>query len=65
MLLSACGTIPAATVSGKSTDRLCHSWRHLSVSKKDVLTDGTASIMEGNNAARVEWGCKRGYNRAA
>lgn len=47
-----------------AADELCKSWKHQTVSKKDVLTDETATIAEGNNKARPEWGCMLGKNEA-
>jgi uncharacterized protein YceK len=47
-----------------AADELCKSWKHQTVSKKDVLTDGTASGIEGSNKARPEWGCEPGKNEA-
>lgn len=44
-------------------DKLCESWRHQTVGNDDVLTDKTASGIEGNNNARTEWGCQFGRNR--
>ena len=65
-LLSVCCVIIAATVSGCSggsialigTDELCNDWRLISVSKKDRMTEGTASQIEAHNASREVWGCK-------
>lgn len=52
-LLTACanGTAPTA-------DMFCKSWREIDISKADVLTDKTASQIEGNNDARKSVGCK-------
>lgn len=48
-----------------TADELCRSWRYQTVSKNDVLTDGTASTIEGNNESRKEWGCSPTQNKAA
>lgn len=47
-----------------ATEELCRSWRHQSVSKSDVLTQGTAEGIEGNNDARPAWGCELGKDQA-
>lgn len=47
-----------------TADELCRSWRHQTVSKHDVLTEGTAATIEGNNKSRPEWGCEPGQDRA-
>ena len=39
-------------------------WRHLTVSKRDKLTDKTAAEMEASNHSRENWGCKLGENAA-
>jgi hypothetical protein len=57
-LLSGC----SQTVAVIAVEELCQSWRHQSVSKRDKLTDETASQIEGNNKARPAWGCKPGEN---
>lgn len=58
-LLQGCG--PSFVVTA---EELCRSWRHQTVSKADVLTDGTAATIEGNNQSRDEWGCQAGQNKA-
>lgn len=61
-LLSGCAkTLPPAPIAVAD---LCRSWRHQTISKDDRITDATASQIEGNNAARVPWGCKKGANEA-
>lgn len=60
VLLSAC----SQTVAVIAVDELCQSWKHQTVSKKDKLTDDTASQVEGNNKARPAWGCEPGEDRA-
>jgi len=35
------------------------------VSKHDKLTERTASDLEADNDARVNWGCKPGENKAS
>jgi hypothetical protein len=47
-----------------ATDKLCQSWQHKTIKKADKLTDETASKIEGDNKARVEWQCEFGENRA-
>jgi len=61
VLLSGCGS--THVVIAKS--ELCRSWRHQTVSKDDKLTDKTATGIEGNNHARVPWGCAYGKDRAS
>jgi len=34
---------------------VCRSWLPISVSRKDVLTEGTARQIAGNNAASEVW----------
>lgn len=58
-LLQGCGQNFVVTA-----EELCRSWRHQTVSKNDVLTDGTAATIEGNNQSRGEWGCQPGQNKA-
>jgi hypothetical protein len=60
-LLSGCAGKPAEIVDKVA---LCKDWQHKTVSKDDVLTDGTASILEADNKSRVNWGCKWGANTA-
>jgi hypothetical protein len=60
-LLSGCGGMPAVTVQASE---LCKSWRHQTISRHDVLTDGTAAGIEGSNGARLAWGCAYGKNKA-
>jgi hypothetical protein len=47
-----------------TADALCKSWKHQTVSKRDVLTQDTAAGIEGNNKARPEWGCEYGQDQA-
>lgn len=47
-----------------NTENLCKDWRDIYISKKDVLTEETASQIEGNNKARPAWGCQYGQDRA-
>jgi hypothetical protein len=42
---------------------MCQSWKRQTISKNDKLTDLTASGIEGNNKARVDWGCHPKENR--
>lgn len=60
--LSGCAkdTPPAPIAIGK----LCESWRHKKITKADKLSEETASMIEGDNKARVEWQCEYGENRA-
>ena len=60
VLLSACSNSIVVTA-----DELCQSWRRQTVSKDDKLTDKTAAGIEGNNAARVAWGCHPKEDRKA
>lgn len=57
--------IIVAIVSGCSStgtivqaESLCTDWREISVSKRDRLTQGTASQIESNNKSRGGWGCQ-------
>lgn len=59
-LLSGC----ANKVAVIAIDELCKSWKHQTVSKKDILTEPTASGIEGNNNARPAWGCELGKDEA-
>lgn len=61
-LLSACSKTPPPAVI--ANDKLCESWKHQTVSRKDKLTDETASQIEGGNKSRPAWGCEYGSNRA-
>lgn len=51
----------SATLAGCSNDTfatkeaVCRSWLPISISRKDVLTDGTAKQIAGNNAASEVW----------
>ncbi len=60
-LLTGCAT-PSAVIA--NSDQLCKDWRHLTVSKRDKLTDKTAAGMEASNHSRENWGCKLGENAA-
>lgn len=66
-----CAILVATVLSGCASkyvfvdaDELCQSWKHQTVSKADVLSEGTARIAEGNNNSRPAWGCARGQNKA-
>lgn len=61
-LLSGCSGGSVAIVD---TGALCKDWRHKTVSKHDKLTERTASDLEADNDARVNWGCKPGENKAS
>lgn len=54
MLCSAC---EKNTVSIADTSLVCPSWKEVTIVKGDVLTEGTARTIEGNNEARLERGC--------
>lgn len=60
-LVTCQGDVPPPTVSAQE---LCKSWRHLTVSQQDKITEATASKMEGSNYARVAWDCVYGKNAA-
>jgi hypothetical protein len=62
VLLSGCAQTPVPVPI--ATDKLCQSWQHKTIKKADKLTDETASKIEGDNKARVEWQCEFGENRA-
>ena len=38
-----------------ATEAACEAWQPVWISKRDVLTDGTAEQIAGNNAAREAW----------
>lgn len=61
VLLSGCSTIPYRVVT---VEEMCRDWRHMTVSKKDVLTEETASGIEAGNKSRPAWGCQFGKNEA-
>jgi type IV pilus biogenesis protein CpaD/CtpE len=44
----------AQTVAGTAS-QVCETWRPISISKHDKLTDQTAGEIAGNNAARAVW----------
>jgi len=52
-LLTACANT-SETRQG-TVDQVCKQWLPLSVSKKDVLTQQTASEIAGSNAANRVW----------
>lgn len=56
VLLSGCS---GSTVEIAS-NLVCKSWRPVTVSKDDKLTEKTASQIEGNNEARKAVGCNKG-----
>lgn len=55
-LLSGCNPPFAVIV----TEKLCDDWRHQTVSRRDKITDETASGIEASNNSRPNWGCKYG-----
>jgi hypothetical protein len=57
VLLNGCSVMHAAIVN---KEELCRDWQHMTVSKKDKLTDGTATQIEASNKSRPNWGCKYG-----
>ena len=61
LLIGCSGTSKPVAIA---TDRLCESWKHQTVSRKDKLTEETASQIEGSNKARPAWGCQYGESRA-
>lgn len=54
-LLSGCALIPAGIVNSEA---LCADWKHQTVSKRDKITEETASQIEASNKSRPAWGCK-------
>ena len=52
----------AQTVTG-TTAQMCQDWQQIGVSKKDVLTDQTATEIVGNNRARKVW-CSAAHGKA-
>lgn len=59
MMLSVVGVAIAnsgcsQTVAGTAA-HVCETWKIVTVSKKDVLTDQTKREIAGNNAARETW----------
>ena len=61
-LLTACATTPPPAPI--ASDKLCESWRHMTIRAADRITESTAAQIEGSNKARPEWGCAYGENRA-
>lgn len=57
----ACGLIAAIASAGCSqtiagtASQVCETWRPVTISKHDKLTDQTAKEIAGNNAARETW----------
>lgn len=51
LMLSGCST-PTAAINPQAA---CESWQTIWPSRRDVLTDGTAEQVAGNNAARKAW----------
>ena len=47
-----------------AANKLCQSWRHQTITKRDQITESTASQLEANNKSRPAWGCIYGENRA-
>jgi hypothetical protein len=47
-----------------TADELCRDWQHQQISKKDALTEPTASQIEANNKSRPAWGCEYGANKS-
>ena len=61
-LLTGCaGTMPRVVTA----DELCRDWRHQTISKRDQMTEETASQIEAGNKSRPAWGCAYGENRAS
>lgn len=60
-LLTGCAGTGLVVVTAEN---LCKDWQHQQISKKDVLTDPTASQIEANNKSRPAWGCAYGKNEA-
>ena len=46
-----------------AASKLCGSWTHQTIKKRDQLTEDTASQIEANNKSRPAWGCVYGENR--
>ena len=62
-LMTACA--PTSEIRGTAV-QICGTWHPIMPSKKDVLTDGTASQIAGNNAANEKWcGTKPPHARIA
>ena len=62
-LTTACA--PTIGIEGNAV-QICRSWHAIMPSKKDVLTEGTASQIAGNNAANEKWcGTKPPYQKIA
>ena len=51
-LTTACANTSA--IEGTAT-QICRTWEPIYPSRRDVLTDGTASQIAGNNAAHEKW----------
>lgn len=61
VLLTGCGT---STAGIADVTLVCPSWREITVSKADKLTEKTARRIEGNNEARLAQGCPPDPERA-
>lgn len=62
-LLTACEKTPPPVAIADRT-ALCRDWKHTTISKKDVLTDQTATQIEAGNKSRPNWGCEYGRDEA-
>lgn len=52
LLLLALGPVSGCAEIHAEIAASCASWERITISKDDVLTDGTASQIKGNNVAR-------------
>ena len=52
--MTACGS--GSAIKGTAV-QICEQWQPILPSRKDVLSDGTAAQIAGNNAANQTW-CK-------
>ena len=54
LLMTACGS--GSVIKGQAV-QICEQWQPILPSRKDILTDDTARMIAGNNAANQIW-CK-------
>ena len=62
VLLTGCA--PTQVPAPIAASKLCGSWRHQTITKRDQITEPTASQIEANNKSRPAWGCTYGENKA-
>jgi hypothetical protein len=57
VLIAAIATSGCSQTVAGTAAHVCETWRSVSISKHDKLSDQTAKEIAGNNAARETW-CK-------